>query len=188
MKKNWQITIVLLVTVALPYGCSSGNPEVKYRILSFFFDGVPPPAGTGPEGSAVGRKEDRKKDEPKKDIFMAHGPYAARLCNGCHIRGSNKLLMPIKELCFMCHTLDVSKKYVHGPLAAGGCAVCHAPHGSNYAFYLVSESRDFCFYCHDKKAVFASNVHQGVSEECTVCHDAHSSDTEYLLKVSKKGS
>ena len=166
------------ILVSLACGCS---PETQYKTLSFFFDGVPPPGGATKESGTRGKAEG-PGEEQKKNIFRGHGPYAAKLCEGCHVRGTNKLIMPVEELCFTCHTLDIRKKYVHGPLASGGCIVCHAPHGSNYAFYLVSEPRDFCLHCHDKKAVYSAEVHRDIQEECTVCHDAHSSDVRYLLK------
>jgi len=97
-------------------------------------------------------------------------------------KNTNKLLLPIEELCFKCHVLDIAKKYVHGPLASGGCRVCHYPHGSAYSFLLVAESKEFCLYCHDKASILKRDVHQGMTEQCTTCHEAHSSDIEFLIK------
>jgi predicted CXXCH cytochrome family protein len=168
------LAISCLLLPALFYGCAVKS---RYEILSFFFDGVPSPEEAAGKGEKV-----KKEEEQKKTGYREHGPYAAKACEGCHIRGSNNLVVPINELCFQCHTLDLKKKYLHGPLAGGGCKVCHEPHGSRYAFLLVAESREFCLYCHSKKDILRNPVHEGVQEQCTACHDAHGADNRYLLK------
>jgi predicted CXXCH cytochrome family protein len=96
--------------------------------------------------------------------------------------GTNNLLLPVQQLCFKCHELDLSKKFVHGPVAAGGCTVCHSPHGSQYPYFLVSESKDFCLHCHNKEDIMKKEVHRTAQDGCTVCHDAHSSNKRYMLK------
>jgi predicted CXXCH cytochrome family protein len=98
------------------------------------------------------------------------------------MKGTSRLILPIEELCVNCHSLDVRKKYIHGPLASGGCKVCHQPHGSIHPFLLVSEPKEFCLSCHDRNAIAKNDAHKGVEAQCTTCHDAHSSDEEYLLK------
>jgi predicted CXXCH cytochrome family protein len=90
--------------------------------------------------------------------------------------------MPVEELCTYCHTIQLNKKMLHGPLAAGGCRVCHSPHGSPYKYFLVSEPREFCLHCHHKKDIEKNEVHTDVEAECTACHDAHASDNAFLLK------
>ena len=161
--------------MTLSYGCEG---KAAYQVLSFFFDGVPPPGGPKQEVDKAGKKVAAQV----QSTYREHGPYAARMCNGCHDRGSNKLLLPIEELCFQCHTLNIKKKYIHGPLASGGCKICHAPHGSNYPFLLISEPKEFCLHCHSRKDILMRDVHRETDEQCTVCHDAHSSDNAYLLK------
>lgn len=145
-------------------------------MLSFFFDGVPNPDEKKAE---VGKIDERKA---QASIYREHGPYAAKQCGGCHDRGSNRLVVPKQELCFQCHTLDIRKKYIHGPLASGGCTVCHQPHGSNYAFLLVAEPKEFCLYCHAKEDVARNPVHSDMDMQCTMCHDAHGSNERYLLR------
>ncbi|MDA8099743.1 MAG: hypothetical protein M0042_08960 [Nitrospiraceae bacterium] len=173
----WILAVVLIGSLAA--GCS---PETRYRTLSFFFDGVPPPGGSGQElrsGRATGEPK-----EPPKVRPTTHGPYAARLCEACHQRGSgNKLILPVEELCLKCHVVSIAKKNVHGPLASGGCRVCHEPHGSGKAYLLVADPTTFCFYCHDEQEVGTRDVHKASGgAECTECHDAHSSDNPFLLK------
>jgi len=161
--------------MTLLYGCEG---KTRYQVLSFFFDGVPPPEELKQEGG----KEGKKVTAQPQSTYREHGPYAARLCTSCHERGSNKLLVPIEELCLQCHTLNIKKKYIHGPLASGGCKICHSPHGSIYPFLLISEPKDFCLHCHSKKDILMRDVHRETDEQCTVCHDAHSADNAYLLK------
>src|SRR5512139_3378133 len=99
----WLYAGILMTLLAA--GCS---PEARYRTLSFFFDGVPPPAGSEPgmRGPGGPQKEAAGKVRPS-----SHGPYAARLCEACHQRGgSNKLLLPVETLCLYCHDLNIQKK------------------------------------------------------------------------------
>ncbi len=177
--KNRATALALCVAIALLCGC---NTTKNYKVLSFFFDGVPDP-NKAPADHGVG---DAKKEvgtaQAAGSRYKEHGPYAARECQSCHMRATNALIMPIEDLCFKCHSIDVRKKYIHGPLASGGCKICHQAHGSAYPYLLVSEPKEFCIYCHDRKAIARGGGHKDMETQCTVCHDAHSSDKEYLLK------
>jgi predicted CXXCH cytochrome family protein len=176
--KLWTVATGICVAVALSAGCSA---TTRHSVLTYFFDGVPPlreavsaaePSG-GPAGSAPASQVTRRD----------HGPYAAKLCSACHNTGAtNALVAPGEELCFKCHDLRLDKKYIHGPLASGGCLQCHDPHGSRYRYLLVSDSESFCLRCHDREALEGTGTHAGSQEPCTACHDAHMSDNEYLLK------
>lgn len=171
-----------IITVAALCGCDA---RTQYRLLSPFFDGVPNPDQTtstaGGNNNAGSRAAVDKRDT-RVNQYTEHGPYAAKLCEGCHQRGTNKLLLPIESLCLYCHTFQTEKKRVHGPIASGGCKVCHDPHSSPNRFLLVSESKEFCLYCHDKNEIATREVHKDTAAECTTCHDAHGSDNEFLLK------
>jgi len=183
LKKRAVTAIFISILIASFFGgCEA---RTRYRVLSIFFDGVPNPdrvvasaqkKRTGSRGAEADANEKRSKQ------FTEHGPYAAKLCEGCHQRGTNKLLMPIESLCLYCHTVAMDKKRIHGPVASGGCKVCHDAHSSPNRFLLVSDSQEFCLYCHDKNEISTREVHQGVTEECTACHDAHGSDNEFLLR------
>jgi predicted CXXCH cytochrome family protein len=178
MKELRSILLPVLI-VALLSGCAA---KTRYKVLSFFFDGVPSPEETLGEAGKGGRKGGGTGTAVEKPGYKEHGPYAAKQCDGCHVKASNRLVLPIEDLCFQCHSLDLRKKHLHGPLASGGCNVCHDPHGSMHPFLLVAEAREFCLTCHDANAIAKRDVHQEAEAQCTKCHDAHSSDNEYLLK------
>ncbi len=176
--KVWTIVACVSVVALLSAGC---EPNTRYRVLSFFFDGVPPPKPPVPAGTAeaaagtgVGQPQVR---------YREHGPYAAKQCNACHDPAAfNSLVLPREQICFQCHELKLDKKYVHGPLASGGCVACHDPHSSQYPYFLVAESDTFCFYCHDRDTVAKVGAHAGVAGQCTDCHNPHMSDNKYLLR------
>ena len=172
--------MVCCVMLSLLSGCESKS---SYKVLSFFFDGVPNPDDVTADQAESRRQRLAAERGSKKGVYRDHGPFGAKKCEACHEKASNKLVLPLEQLCFKCHTLDVGKKYIHGPLATGGCRVCHLPHGSSFDFLLVSEPKDFCLHCHSRDDIFRSDIHrEAEQQQCTVCHDAHSSDIEHLLK------
>ena len=154
-------------------GCMTKS---NYKVLSFLFDGVPDPE----KAVAAGKKEGGKTaGNPNASV---HGPYAAKLCEGCHDRSTNRLVRPLQELCVTCHDIQLNKKFIHGPLTTGGCRVCHFPHSSPNRFLLVSDSKDFCFYCHTRSDFERNPAHEGADSRCILCHEPHMSDTRYLLR------
>jgi predicted CXXCH cytochrome family protein len=170
--------LVILLFSLLSSGCS---PETRYRVLSFFVDGVPPPEKVSDKGE---ESEKGEKSDIQRLKVAIHGPYGARMCTACHEGGfSNRLLLPREKLCYRCHSFKMEAKWIHGPIASGGCMLCHDPHNSKYEYLLVGSSQEFCFYCHQRSAVLADESHSDVMERgCTTCHDAHMSDRQFLLK------
>lgn len=166
--------VAALFATATAAGCA---PETRYEVLSFFFDGVPKP-GEG-RSELRGTEDNAPGALPR---YGEHGPYAAKLCDACHLQGSNKLVVDREELCVRCHVLKLDRKMLHGPLASGNCEICHGPHGSSNRYLLVADSKEFCLYCHDKNDILKRDAHQGMDAECTTCHDAHGSANEFLLK------
>lgn len=175
---SWAALCVLLLSSTGLYGCA---PQTRYKVLSFFFDGVPNPEMIAKKQEAL-KKED-VMSRARAVTYRMHGPYASRHCEGCHTPGSNVLRLPRNKLCFRCHTLDLSKKYVHGPVAAGGCLMCHDPHGSAYPYFLIADPATFCLHCHNRKDIMKNKAHKEIEgKQCTQCHDAHSSNKKYMLK------
>jgi predicted CXXCH cytochrome family protein len=169
----------LLVAAGLFCGCDATS---RHKVLTYFFDGVPPlqepgaAAAAGPAGTP--------SLLPARPIsFQEHGPYAAKMCGACHNEAAgNTLVAPPDQLCVRCHALKLDKPYIHGPLASGGCLVCHDPHSSQYRPLLVSDSDSFCFHCHDRETIEKIPGHADLKQPCTACHDAHMSNSKYLLK------
>lgn len=129
MNVKTQMTGAALLVAAVLIFFPACDANRRYAVLSFLFDGVPKPESGEPK-QARGEEKRPGADAENKGYFQ-HGPYAARLCDGCHEPRSNKLLLPKEELCLFCHAMPVNRSTVHGPLAAGGCMVCHDPHGTS---------------------------------------------------------
>jgi predicted CXXCH cytochrome family protein len=160
---------------------SACDATTRHGVLTYFFDGVPPLKEPGAPGAPPPGVEAPSGQRPAS--FQEHGPYAAKMCEACHNPGlGNALVVPAGQLCYRCHDLKLDKKYVHGPLASGGCLVCHDPHSSQYPPLLVSKSNDFCLSCHDPVEIAKNPAHAVMNQGCTSCHDAHMSDTPFLLK------
>jgi len=183
-QNNRTVGLFLALGLTAALVLSGCEPQTRYRTLRFFFDGVPEPVEPR-QGSAPGNDaapQSMARTEAEKPRSFQHGPYGAKLCDGCHVRNSNNLIMPLEELCTYCHVFELSGKKVHGPLASGGCTVCHDPHESQNRMVLVASAREFCLYCHERKDLMKQDVHTDMQLECTLCHDAHSSKNAFLLK------
>jgi predicted CXXCH cytochrome family protein len=175
----WRLLVTSLAMLALLSGCEV--TPARYKVLSFFFDGVPNPEEI--KAAELREKAKREAAEGKAGTLGSqHAPYAEKKCNSCHERSTNVLVAPKEELCYRCHKFKTENKWVHGPVVSGGCTVCHDPHSSRYRFLLVSESESFCFYCHDEKVIKEIEAHKGIDAKCTDCHNPHMSVNRYLLK------
>lgn len=176
--KLWTVAACACLAAMLAVGCDAAS---RYKVLSFFFDGVPPPKPPEPPPGAPAAAS---AVQPRRVGYREHGPYGARMCNACHTPGiSNALVAPPDQICFQCHDIKLNKKYIHGPLASGGCLACHDPHSSQYRYLLMSASDTFCLHCHDARDLARVPAHGGgYEEQCTTCHDPHMSDKKYLLR------
>jgi len=170
------LVALLLVLPAGP-GCAPGT---RYRVLSFLFDGVPPPEGTPAPTSASGKPQ----TPAKKTIISRHAPYAKKQCTGCHTPMTNTLIAAVPELCFGCHKMALKeKRYVHAPSLAGFCRLCHDPHSSSNPYLLLAPPRKMCFYCHNPEDVAKNTAHADDQAPCTQCHNPHA-DTRYFLRAT----
>jgi predicted CXXCH cytochrome family protein len=164
---------------AVAVGCNTAS---HHKALTVFFDGVPPPKAA-PAASETSGGAHPGQPASLPAAYTEHGPYAAKACDACHnAAATNALVVPKAELCARCHQLSQDVKYVHGPLASGGCLLCHDPHRSRYRSLLVSDSGGFCFRCHDSRAISRIDEHANLDADCTACHNAHGSDKKYLLR------
>ena len=184
MRLPYFLMVVLLVSLA---GCSTTH---HYKLLSFFFDGVP-----NPEKSATGQSEiflSGKDSALAQDLIVKqvpqnhlHLPYQSRECTSCHDKDKmGKLVKPLPELCYACHD-DFSKKYkvLHGPVESGECTSCHSPHMSVNEKLLIRTNQALCFDCHDSKEVLANDTHKDIKDtNCTKCHQPHGGADKTFLR------
>ncbi|MBI5196216.1 MAG: cytochrome C [Nitrospirae bacterium] len=86
-----------------------------------------------------------------------------------------------------CHPKIVKDKFVHGPVDAGECIVCHGDsqkHKDNPAknkFSKIKQIDKLCYTCHDKFKERQFTHAPVKSGECTACHSAHSSPYKFQL-------
>jgi predicted CXXCH cytochrome family protein len=174
-------------------GCAT--PEQRHRVLSFFFDGVPPLYPEEPEPMQYepvgGQGQQLAEVRPTASDTSVHGPVAERKCNGCHVADfSNRLKAEKEDLCWNCHEReDFGGEVMHGPVAAGYCGGCHDPHRSDHLFLLMRAPADLCEYCHDElnfESFLDHRVEQG--DDCQSCHDPHAAGRKYMLKSDEEPS
>ena len=176
------LAALLLIVPAGP-GCA---PATRYRVLSFFFDGVPLPEGMAPAAQTAG--PGTSTQPAVKAVISKHPPYAKKQCSGCHTPMTNVLIAPVPDLCFICHKMGLKeKRYVHAPALAGFCRLCHDPHISRHPYLLLAEPRDMCFYCHNPEDIAKNPVHVDDKAPCTQCHDPHA-DNRFFLRVELAGA
>ena len=174
-------------------GCAT--PEQRHRVLTFFFDGVPPLYPEEPEPmpdeGVNGRDPQLAQVRPAASDISVHGPVAMRECDACHASEySNVLIAEKEDLCWACHDQeDFGGEVVHGPVAAGFCDGCHDPHRSDHRSLLVRAPADICEYCHNTlnfESLPDHRVEQG--DDCQSCHDPHAAGRKYMLMSDEESS
>ncbi len=192
--KTCLLILLISAVVSLLISC---DPLNRYKVLTFFFDGVPPLGGAG-GGKAAGELliESGAGEAGVGEVSLGQAVVsrhkAARDCRRCHEDGTRwsrkQLHNPLPQLCYECHTdYNVVRGYVHGPVAVGACAFCHDSHQSNYLRLQRSPQPDLCYQCHDIGDISSLVDHQDQLEGvCTECHDPHVSSGKMLLKPHRK--
>ncbi len=168
---------------------SSCDEVERHKVLTFFFDGVPPLQTAASQTQAPGTKDRKAVDTATAGGWHVHPPL--KDCTNCHsdqprtgFSRKVQLVAEVPKLCYRCHrefsTLDT---WVHGPVATGDCLLCHEPHKTKTEFLLRRPVPDLCFQCHDAQAVRAVKNHKEESyASCTDCHDGHAGATRSLLR------
>ncbi len=83
-----------------------------------------------------------------------------------------------------CHAKESNYRFVHAPVAAGACDVCHKyADDAKHTFSLRHEGAALCAFCHIGKADTGGlHTHKPVEEgKCTECHNPHGSDQRRML-------
>lgn len=135
-----------------------------------------------------------------------HKPVQDGECLRCHDQANNFLpVQPFNNVCLSCHkTLeeDISKaSYLHGPVGAGFCTICHSPHKSTDKTHLRRPVNKLCEQCHvssDMGFLYHQNSYikshpveaeavknTGNELNCASCHNPHFSEDSMLLKIEK---
>ncbi|MCY2926687.1 MAG: cytochrome c3 family protein [Planctomycetota bacterium] len=183
-------------------GC--GDPQSRYKVLSFFFDGVPEP-GAPPRPRGVRRglgaagPEDlvatsRPTSGPAGAAAAAEAPlvYHApfkdpRKCKFCH-DPSKSFGAPAADTCRQCHKPHYDQQWddwTHGPVALGQCSLCHTAHSSRYAGLLTAPMPDLCLGCHEAKRTLERPYHATATvQACTNWHDPPFAGNRQLLPDS----
>lgn len=85
-----------------------------------------------------------------------------------------------------CHADMGTKEFVHGPVGAQICNVCHTTvEGKDHEFKFYAEKDELCFECHEnsRDMMLEDHIHTPVADgNCTGCHDPHQSDFRFSLK------
>jgi predicted CXXCH cytochrome family protein len=195
------------IIMAVIFGLLGCDPKTEYRVLSFFFDGVPLLPGMkgyglkpviGPGGIELDlddpraqeflardrARQARAENKAKDVVSFVHKPYAKRRCMGCHNRDKSFSAVTA-ETCQSCHKEYYDTQWndwVHGPVALGTCSMCHVPHTSKYKGLLKKPSRDVCLSCHNEAKVLAGPHHiEAAFKSCVTCHDPHFAGNRRLL-------
>ncbi len=181
---RWKtLWLVLSITLAVCTGC---DPEEKHRILTTFFDGVPPLYDINPTDPNFIDSSGSKTSlfwythKPREDCAICHGEEKERTFSS-----EITLTAEPPELCFGCHEelRNIEKRYVHGPVAVGECLVCHDPHRTQNKHILKRPVPEICYVCHEEEWTNTIADHELEKyKQCLDCHSGHDSDQRYLLK------
>jgi predicted CXXCH cytochrome family protein len=77
--------------------------------------------------------------------------------------------------------------WVHGPVAAGQCVLCHEPHRSRYPFLLKKDVPELCMQCHQSLDSVENHARPNYAA-CLDCHWGHTSVAKHLLKAGSLAS
>ncbi len=103
-------------------------------------------------------------------------------CRECHSEGEKWARGgPEGQLCYSCHDRKDEASYLHGPVGAGQCTICHDPHGSPRHAFLKVAGRKLCVRCHNQPGS-RTHVARGANRRCHDCHDPHGSEKQFFLK------
>lgn len=176
--------ILTLGILSLPTSC---DEETRYQVLSFFFDGVPPPGSQEQMVTVVDSTRDSTATQPQarqprvpQTTWYLHKPYKEKRCNDCHESGfGNKLVENrVDILCKTCHEkFNERRLYTHGPVAVGQCMICHNPHRTTNEHLLIRAGQELCTFCHEAIDRETIPEHQLTAEQkCESCHSPHFSN------------
>lgn len=159
--------------------------DKNYRLLSFFFDGVP-----NPNALPIMAESGNPAAIRQSPTYVAHPPFLNNQCDACH-RSRFTQEAITSDVCLKCHS-GVPNEYpfMHGPVTAGACLWCHVPHESAFAHLLKARPRAVCTQCHEPALLDSERVpeHADESKSCLDCHRGHGGQGRNMLRDSAKGT
>ncbi|KKL17633.1 hypothetical protein LCGC14_2483600 [marine sediment metagenome] len=175
-----------VLSATLHPGC---HAKARYRVLSFFFDGVPPPGQKRKSGGPGTPGQPRSPGAgPAQPIIASyHKPYGDSVkCANCHdANAPMKTRETTLKACRRCHAPHFQRDpsdWVHGPVAVDDCLFCHKGHESEYRSLLTAAPRELCLRCHDAGALLGRPYHRDLGKQtCSTCHDPHFAGNRLLL-------
>jgi predicted CXXCH cytochrome family protein len=199
MKSTLVACISLFLLLAAVIGCNEdgrhGIPAELFdqphfhKTLTTLFDGVPPRGGEGGEEGPIDPNSGNARKRP--EVFWSiHEPQ--RDCVRCHGNRRQRtfsrevqLTAQVPELCYECHDSFAPTSlegWVHGPVAAGECLLCHEPHKTRNPHLLRRPAPELCYRCHEDMAAEEPILES--SEEghlmCYGCHQSHVGAMDHL--------
>lgn len=168
---------------------ASCGPTERHRMMTFFFDGVPPLPGQVADSSRYDVNSPDTTGEGGAGGWTVHEPL--KDCTQCHASRQRarfsrevQLVEQTPQLCFRCHTDYANLSgWVHGPVATGECLFCHEPHKTRNAALLTAPVPDLCYRCHDREALALIENHTEASyANCMRCHEGHAAPARWLLR------
>jgi len=190
-----------IASLFLALWLSGCTVERRYRVLSFFFDGVlvpPELVDVTPSQEAPSEGIEVLTAETSPTLLLMGEPAGRRILGGA--RGESHFDMPSdkcrichqeerglearaevsREFCDQCHEeRRLAENWNHGPINLGHCKPCHvAGHQSPYPHLMEMPMPDACLYCHVEQArsgrTFHSMDNLKIDENnCVACHDPH---------------
>ena len=129
-----------------------------------------------------------KRALPALFLFVIAGVISSGIFPASE-RAAAQTAKPVTDGCItaQCHSGVDKTQFVHGPVAAGQCKICHgqSPKHSDdpqkYKFAPLADISKICYSCHDrfpKKKYTHYPVENG---ECTACHSPHGSPYKFQL-------
>jgi predicted CXXCH cytochrome family protein len=178
----------LLAALLAALSCAQ---EKEHKVLTFFFDGVPPLA---PPSSAAQQAKTQPgmlpgaiAGRPAAQAGSVHGPTLDPAgCPVCHNPAASlAFVRPLNELCVSCHS-DAPREFprMHGPVAIGQCADCHDGHRSPRPHLLLKPVPQLCFQCHDRTPSGGQTfgcARPSDDANCMDCHNPHGGKARFFL-------
>lgn len=186
---GWSIALAALVALCLIPAWSGCTPQKRYKVLTYFFDGVPDPDAKpttqpGGEGATV------VTNTRTGATVYVHKPFATNDCAQCHPgagQGASfeSFAKVPHTICAKCHKeTSTTFKVMHGPVAVGQCLLCHQPHESTVPALLNEPAPAVCEQCHVRGMLSTIPQHSTPKQSCLDCHFGHGGPERFFLRVA----